>query len=189
MALSLRASLTSATVLLLVGQLAAACRSAGPHGYAPTYVQTSDEETALTGAREYDPVMYGREPEQWRKSRTSLFGVVTGRAPGPGGAAYLTLSVRRLEPRNLCVNANDEDTCRVTVSDRDFGIVHALTALKGEDDVGEKSVSAGSLVRVAGQFGEDVDPNDGAPVMRAAFYRHWPRHFFVTKANAETMRQ
>ena len=33
-------------------------------------------------AREYDPGMYGREPEAWRKSKTRLFGIVLGRAPG-----------------------------------------------------------------------------------------------------------
>ena len=167
----------------------AACHGAGPHGYAPHYAPTSEEEGATKEAREYDPVMYGREPELWRKSKTTLFGVVTGRAPGPGGAAYLTLSVRRLEPRNLCTNGNDESTCRVTVSERDFGVVHALAPLRPEDDVGEHSVAAGSLVRVVGQLGEDVDPADGAPILRSSFYRHWPRHFFVTNANSDTMRQ
>jgi hypothetical protein len=167
----------------------AACRGAGPYGYSPQYVPTSDEESATKDAREYDPVMYQREPENWRKSSTVLFGVVTARQPGPGGAAYLTLSVRRLEPRNLCSNGNDEDTCRVTVSDRDFGVVHVLSALRPDDDLGERSVAAGSLVRIAGQFGEDVDPNDGSPVLRGTYYRHWPRHFFVTKASAATMRQ
>ena len=171
-------------VLVLSG-----CHGAGPYGYSPSYAPTSDEETATKGAREYDPVMYRRESEEWRKTKVQLFGVVTGRAPGPGGTSSLTLSVRRLEPRNLCDNANDEDTCRVTVSDRDFGVVHALTPLRPDDDVGERSVAAGSLVRVVGQFGEDVDPSDGAPTLRASFYRHWPRHFYVTKAAAETMRQ
>jgi hypothetical protein len=181
-------SFALALALLLV-PLSLGCRGAGTYGYAPNYVTTGSEDDALKDAKEYDPVMYGREPEAWRKMKVVLFGVTTGRAPGPGGAAYLTLSVRRLEPRNLCVNANDEDTCRVTVSERDFGIVHVLAPLRPEDDVGEKSVTAGSLVRVVGQFGEDVDPADGAPVMRASFYRHWPRHFFVTNANADTMRQ
>lgn len=167
----------------------AACRGGGPYGYAPSYAPTSEEEAATKDARQYDPVMYGREPETWRKSTTTLFGVVTARAPGPGGAAYLTLSVRRLEPRNLCSNRNDDDTCRVTVSDRDFGVVHALAKLRPDDDVGERSVAAGSLVRLAGRFGEDVDPADGAPVMRASYYRHWPRYYYVTKASAETMRQ
>jgi len=165
------------------------CRSAGPYGYAAIYAPTSDETKAVTDAREYDPVMYAREPEKWRKSTSTLFGVVTSRAPGPGGAAFLTLSVRKLETRNLCSNANDEDTCRVTVSDRDFGIVHALVALRPEDDMGERSAGVGSLLRVAGTFGEDVDPSDGAPVLRTTFYRHWPRYFYVTKGKADLMRQ
>lgn len=175
------------SLAMLLGLVA--CHSAGPYGHAPSYAPADHEEDATKGAREYDPVMFQREPEAWRQSKTVLFGVVTGRAPGPGGAAYLTLSVRRLEPRNLCGNANDEDTCRVTVSDRDFGVVHVLSPLRPEDDMGETSVGAGSLVRVAGQFGEDVDPQDGAPILRGTFYRHWPRHFFVTKANSTTMRQ
>jgi hypothetical protein len=165
------------------------CHGAGPYGYSAQYAPASGEEDALKGTREYDPVMYGREPDEWRRAKVSLFGVVTGRAPGPGGSANLTLSVRRLAPRNLCSNGNDEDTCRVTVTDRDFGVVHALVPLRPEDDTGEHSVTAGSLVRVVGQFGEDVDPTDAAPILRATFYRHWPRHFFVTNAAADLMRQ
>ena len=167
----------------------AGCRSAGPYGYAAQYSPTSDEQAAQAGAREYDPVMYGREAESWRKSKTALFGVVTSRAPGPGGAAYHTLKVRKLETRNLCSNANDEDTCRVTVSDRDFGIVHVLAALRPDDDMGEHSMGVGSLVRAVGSFGEDVDPKDGAPILRATFYRHWPRYFYVTRSSADLMRQ
>jgi hypothetical protein len=182
--------MTSFSRLLVFGVLGlAACHSAGPYGHAPNYVPAGGEEEAAQGAREYDPVMFQREPDKWRGSKTTLFGVVTARAPGPGGQAYLTLSVRRLEPRNVCSNANDDDTCLVTVSDRDFGVVHALTKLRAEDDIGEKSVGTGSLVRVVGQFGEDVDSGDGAPVLRSAFYRHWPRHYFATKAASETMRQ
>lgn len=176
-----------AAVLSLL--LATGCRSPGPYGYAAMYAPTSEEEAASKQARAYDPVMFGREPEKWRGSDISLFGVVTGRAPGPGGAAYLTLSVRKLETRNLCSNANDEDTCRVTVGDRDFGVVHVLAALRPDDDMGEKSVGNGSLVRAIGRFGADVDAVDGAPVMRASFYRHWPRYHFVTRASADLMRQ
>jgi hypothetical protein len=179
-------ALTSAFALALG---LAGCRSAGPWGYAPQYTATSEEQAATTGSREYDPVIYPREPDSWRKSKTALFGIVTGRAPGPGGAAYLTLRVRKLETRNLCTNANDEDTCRVTVNGRDFGIVHVLAALRPDDDMGEHSVGVGSLVRVAGTFGEDVDPADGAPVMRAGFYRHWPRYFYVTRSSPDLTRQ
>ena len=30
---------------------------------------------------------------------------------------------------------------------------------------------------------------DGAPILRSMFYRHWPRHFYVTNASADLMRQ
>ena len=176
------------TVLAVLLASVAGCGGGGKYGYAPSYAATDTEESAAKGARDYDPVMYGREPEAWRKGNVVLFGVVTGRGAGSGGTANLALSVRRLEPRNLCENGNDEDTCRVTVSDKDFGMVHAFVALKGEDDVGEHSVANGSLVRVVGKLGEDVN-SDGQPILRASFYRHWPRHFYVTKANSETMRQ
>ncbi len=167
----------------------AACHGAGQYGHAVNYAPLSDEEKALAGAKEYDPVMFQRKPEEWRGKPVSLFGVVTSRASGPGGGAYLALSVRRLEPRNLCDSNADEETCRVTVSDADFGVVRANVVLKGDDDIGEHSVGGGSLVRVIGTFGEDVDPNDGAPIMRVTYYRHWPRYFFVTKAAASQMRQ
>ena len=97
--------------------------------------------------------------------------------------------MRRLEPRNLCANSNDEDSCRVTVSNRDFGMVTVAVSLKGEDDVGEKSVGAGSLVRVTGTFGQEVDPQDGSPLLRGTYYRHFPRGFYVTSAASEIMRQ
>ncbi|MBX3233094.1 MAG: hypothetical protein KIT84_13065 [Labilithrix sp.] len=174
--------------LALLGLSVVGCGGGGKYGYSPKYIPTDSEEAALKGARDYDPVMYNREPEVWRKGTVTLFGVVTARAPGNGGMATVGLSVRRLEPRNLCENGNDDDTCRVTVSDKDFGTVRALVPLKGEDDVGEHSVAVGSLLRVVGKIGEDVDES-GMPVLRASFYRHWPRYFYVTRANAETMRQ
>ncbi len=180
---------TSRAPLALALVLLASCHSPGPYGHAVQYAPTSEEESATRGARAYDPVMVQREPEVWRKGKVVLFGVVNGRAPGPGGAAHVTLKVRRLEPRNLCGNANDEDSCRVTVSDRDFGVVHAFVALQPQDDTGEASLGIGSLVRVVGALGEDVDPSDGSPVVRSSFYRHWPRFTYATTANADLLRQ
>jgi hypothetical protein len=169
--------------------LLAACGGGGLYGHAVNYAPLGDEEKAVKSAKEYDPVMFPRQPEQWHGRPVSLFAVVTNRGSGGGGTANVTLSVRRLEPRNLCDSNADEDTCRVTVSDADFGIVHALVVLHGDDDVGEHSVGGGSLLRLVGTFGEDVDPNDGAPIMRVTYYRHWPRYFYVTKAAAQQMRQ
>jgi len=176
--------------LVLVSPLGAtACGGAGPYGHAPKYVPLDAESTAAAGAREYDPVMVQRRPDEWRKGAVTLFGVVESRSAGPGGQARLKLSVRILEPRNLCENQNDDDSCRVTVSDKDFGVVWALVSLRAEDDVGPHSVGIRSLLRIVGTIGQDVSQADGAPVVHASFYRHWPSFYYVTRASAGEMRQ
>ena len=37
------------------------------------------------------------------------------------------------------------------------------------------------------KLSEEVDPDDGSPVLRVSYYRHWPRHYFVTTADAPQM--
>jgi hypothetical protein len=169
--------------------IVAGCHGAGLYDHDVAYIPLSAEEKASQGVRDYDPVMYQRQPEQWQARPTSLFGVVTRRGTGPSGGAYLTLSVRRLETRNVCENSNDRDTCRTTVSDRDFGVMHALLKLAPDDDIGPLSVGIGSMLRIVGTFAQEADPTDGAPILHATFYRHWPRYFYVTKASAKDMRQ
>ena len=166
---------------LLVG-----CSSAGPYGYSRTYTPLSAESDAADGAREYDPVMAERDKADWTKAKVSVFGIVTKRAEGPAGTAYVTLSVRNLEERNLCEEL-DEQTCRVTVGQHEFAIVHAQLKLAPSDDIGEKSLNRGSLVRVLGKLTDDVDPDDGAVVLKGDYYRHWPRNFFVTTASRSDM--
>jgi hypothetical protein len=184
MKLGLPALLTTLTLGATAG-----CHSAGPYGHAPRYVELSEETAAASGAREYDPVMVERQPEEWRKGRVVLIGVVESRTAGPGGQALLKLSVRRLDPRNLCESENDDDTCRVTVSDKDFGVVSALVQLRGDDDVGPHAVGQRSLLRIVGTLGQDVTPADGTPILHATYYRHWPVYFYVTRASAPVMRQ
>lgn len=167
---------------------AIACHSAGPYGFSRTYTPLEPEEQATSNAREYDPVMAQRMPDEWRGKPVSLFGVVTSRTDGPGGSADLTLSLRRLEARNLC-DSEDEESCRVTVSDREHGVVHVLAKLDSEDDIGKLSVGQGSLLRVVGTIGDEVSPADGAAVIRASYYRHWPRNYFVTTADRAHMRR
>jgi len=174
-------------VALAACALLPACRSAGAYGHSRAYAPLSEEEDAAEGAREYDPVMIEREPATWRGQRISIFGVVKQRSQAPGGMAYLTLSVRTLAARNLC-DQMDEDTCRVTVSDHEFAIVHALTKLRPADDLGKESLAAGSLVRVIGKLTDSVDKTDGGQVLQAGYYRHWPRNFFVTMADRDHMR-
>jgi hypothetical protein len=76
----------------------------------------------------------------------------------------------------------------VTVSDKDFGVVTALVALRGDDDVGPHAVGQRSLLRIVGTLGQDVSA-EGAPIVHASYYRHWPTFFYVTRASATVMRQ
>ncbi len=164
------------------------CRGGGAYGHAVSYVPLSEEDDSLEGSREYDPVMARRFPEDWSKAEVSLFGVVLRREPAEGGAEGLVVSVRRLEPRNLCDSSNDDDTCRVTVGDREFGQLVIRVKLRSEDQVGEKAIGQGSLLRAVGKL--DAAPSDEAmPTIRAKYYRHWPKFFYVTKASASLMRQ
>jgi hypothetical protein len=95
--------------------------------------------------------------------------------------------MRTLSNRNLC-DELDEETCRVTVSDKEHAVVHVLAKLKGDDQLGKLSVGAGSLLRVVGKLSDNVDPDDGMPVLEVNFYRHWPRDYYVTTADASHMR-
>lgn len=165
----------------------ASCHSGGQYGYAQTYDPLSEEDDAAEGAREFDPVMMEREPESWRGTKLSIFGVVKARSQAPGGGAYLTLSVRRLLDRNLC-DSQDQDTCRVSVTDHEFGLLHATVKLAPEDDIGKLSLGAGSLVRVIGTLTDDVDKNDGMQVLKGSYYRHWPRNYFVTDLDRDHMK-
>jgi len=153
------------------------CRSPGPYGHSRVYAATNDEAQAVSGKPELDSRGGQRSPDQQKRAFWA-FGVVTHRSPGPGGAAYVALSLRALQPQNRC-DSRDEDSCRVTVSDRETGRAHALITLTAEDDLGERSVGLGSLLRVVGNVAEDVDPSDGSTILRASFYRHWPRGFYA----------
>ena len=172
----------------LFSLLLAACGSAGQYGHSPRYVPLGDEEAAATGATDYDPVMAKRSPEKWKGKTVSVFGIVLNRSPGSGGNAEVKLSVRTLEERNLC-DSSDDDSCRVTVSEHEHAVVHALLRLSSEDDIGEHSVGPRSLIRVIGTVTDEVDQSDGEPVLKAKFYRHWPRDFYVTTADRGYMRR
>ncbi len=174
------------TALLSVASVG--CSSAGPYGYSRDYSPLSAEEEAVDGAREYDPIMAQREPDDWKKGKVMLFGVVRSRSEGPGGTAYLSLGMRTLAARNLCDDF-EEETCRVTVGTKEHAIVHVLAKLDANDNIGKESVSAGSLVRVVGKLSDGVDPDDGMPVLEVQYYRHWPRGFYVTSADASHMRK
>ncbi len=186
-----RTSLPEYGWIVSAGLAFAGCAGSGPYGHAPDYVPLGSEREAVAHARPYDgrrgserrpddggrPARHGgTEP---RYASVTLFGVVDVRSVGPGGQALLKLGVRALEPHNVCERAGDDDSCRVTVSDKDFGVVWALVALRAEDDTGPRAIGQRSLVRVVGTIAEDVSPVDGAPVVHAAWYRHWPARQYL----------
>jgi hypothetical protein len=169
-------NLTRGVALAIV--LSAGC-GGSPYGHAPRYVPADREDAFVAGARPYDAAAPQRPGDAAR--RVVLFGVVDSRAAGPGGQALLKLRVRALEPSNQCGRAGDDDSCRVTVSEKDFGVAWALVELRADDDVGPRAVGQRSLLRIVGTVGQDVSPADGAPVVHALWYRHWPRSEYVSR--------
>ncbi len=166
-----------------------ACASAGPYGHARTYAPIDGEEAATRDAVPLDPAMLG-EPALAHGKPVDLFGVVTrrGAASKPSDGTVLVVALRRLEDRNLCESAQSERTCRVTVSDASFGEASIVVQLTGDDDAGEHAVGPGSLVRVVGNVGGAFDET-GAPLVKATWCRHWPRGQYVTRAQANVLRQ
>jgi hypothetical protein len=165
-----------------------ACHSAGPYGYSRSYTPLDAEASASDNSREYDPVMANRLPHEWLGKDLDLFGIVLQRGEGRDGLADLTLSMRRLAPRNLC-EAGEEDTCRVTVSDREMTRVHALVKLANADDVGEQRLQPRSLVRIVGRLEDQPNKDDGSPVFLVSYYRHWPPDYYVTEQARSYMRR
>jgi hypothetical protein len=165
-----------------------ACSSAGPYGYSAAYTPLDAEDSAVDKSVEYDPIMASRIPHEWQGKDLSLFGVVLARDEGRDGFADLTLSMRRLAPRNLC-ETGDDDSCRVTVSDREMVRVHALVKVAASDEVGQTRLQPRSLVRIVGRLEDQPDKDDGSPVLLVSFYRHWPPDYYVTEQARSYMKR
>src|SRR5262252_1082512 len=134
---------------LLFAAISLAGCGGGSYGHSRTYSPVGAEETALQGSTELDPVMAKRMPEEWAQRKVSVFGIVLKRDDADKGA-NVVISVRTLEPRNLCQEAS-EDSCRTTVSEREFDRIRVKLAFASpEDAAGENSIGIGSLLRVVG---------------------------------------
>lgn len=168
--------------------LSLGCGSAGQYGHSRVYTPLSEEDAAASGSERYDPVMAQRLPQEWQGKKLDLFGIVLARAEGRDGLTDLTVSVRRLAARNLC-EAGEEDTCRVTVGDQELARVHALVKLSQADAIGQKTLRPESLVRVIGELEDNVNKDDGAAVLVASYYRHWPPAEYVTEQARSYMRR
>ncbi len=163
------------------------CAASNQYGHAPDYVPLPEETRAAQGSVDYDPVMSLRTPEHWGAQPVRLFGVVkTGERAADGSHTFL-VSVRTLAERNLCEN-EASDSCRVTVSDKEFDSIRVTMQVPREKLEGEEALGSGSLVRLVGKLEPDAErPNH--PKMRVDYFRHWPRGFFVTTAARDRMRR
>jgi hypothetical protein len=127
--------------------------------------------------------MAARETKKWSSTPVQLFGVVERRKKSKTSDVELMLSLRTLSPRNLC-EEEGEDTCRVTVSEREYGKLTAHLRLTTDDDIGVRRVSINSMVRVVGKLQFDGT----TPVaIRGTYYRHFPRNEWVTTADRSYM--
>lgn len=166
-----------------------ACSGAGRYGYSQSYSPLGDEEPWVERANNdavYDEVR--RMPDSYRDQTLSFFGVVTGVEAGEGGATRVAMQIRTHQARHLC-DDETERSCRVTVSARDGGPLTAVITLRPEDASGENRVQVFSLLRVFGKLAQGEYDAQGGPVLRAEFYRHWPRGEYVTTEAASAMRR
>jgi hypothetical protein len=159
-----------------------------PYGYAPEYVPTSDEEEYFEKGtmQSYEDVR--RDPSSYGNTLVTWFGIVEGvQSVGKNGETRVALNLRFHQERHLCTDQFDS-SCRVTISEKEGGPFSALVTLRDEDREGQDRVYAGSLLRVYGHAVPDYDER-GGPVIKAQFYRHWPRATYVTTGRRVNMRR
>jgi len=167
----------------------AGCASAGRYGYAREYVYLSDERAYGDRADEtavYDEVR--RLPDRFNGRLISWWGIVTDVETSSNGAARVTMQFRTHQARHLCEDETDA-SCRVTINDRDGGSFTAIVTLSPDDQVGENRVQPLSVLRVYGTVMQGDYNREGGPILRAQYYRHWPRGQYVTSSAAGALRR
>jgi hypothetical protein len=165
----------------------AACGGGGRYGYARTYEPIDGERAYMERSADasYEEVRRARPEEQ---PYVGWFGVAVAPPEISGGTARVRLSLRAHQDRHLC-SSEYADSCRVTVSEREIGTFTAQIPIRPEDaSQGQERLWQGSLVRVYGRASGETDAA-GDPVIVAEWYRHWPRHTFVTTAMSGSMRR
>jgi hypothetical protein len=159
-----------------------------PYGYAPEYVPLSDEEEYFEKGQMQSYEDVRRDPSSYGNAMITWFGIVEGVQPvGSNGEARIAMNLRFHQERHLCTDQFDS-SCRVTISEKEGGPFSALVTLRSEDREGKDRVYAGSLIRVYGSAVPDYDDR-GGPVIKALYYRHWPRATYVTTGRRVNMRR
>jgi hypothetical protein len=168
----------------------ASCSAPGPYGYAQVYSPLDSEEEATKGSVPFDPSAATRKPDVWRGRLVSTFGIVTEVTPGASpDTRKVLLSMRGLQPRNLC-DGPDDETCRVTVTDTEFARLWAVlpNAALVPKTTPPDPVQPGSLLRVVGKL-EVSNVVSEPPTIHVTLARHWPLQTYVTTRARESMRR
>ena len=175
-------SVIAAVTLCLV-----ACAGAGPYNFSKNYEPLSEEDEHAERAVKASYEDVRRDPHGFADRTVSWFGVVTGYGELSKGRVRLVLSHRLHQARHLCKTESD-DSCRVTVSDKSMGDFTVDLDLTPEQRMGKEKVWFGSLMRVYATASGEYDAN-GNPIMKVAYYRHWPRGYYVTVSARSFMRR
>jgi hypothetical protein len=162
----------------------------GTYGYARYYVPLGDEEpfaaAAVTPEPPYTDVV--RDPAAFTGVLVGWFGVVSEVVPQDDGTVLVRMSQRPHIERHLC-SARSEDSCRVTVSEREGGPFSVRVRLRpGADAEGENRVQRESLLKIYGSTTGDYD-STGGPFFSVQYYRHWPRGQYLDTTAQSLMRR
>jgi len=166
--------------------LLCAC-SSNPYGYGPVYVPTSEESSYLEKGVDPGYEEVRRDPSSHQQELIAWFGVVEDVQPAAAGQTRVVMTLHFHQERHLCSDQFDS-SCRVTISDKAGGPFSALLTLRSEDREGRDRLYAGSLLKVYGHVMTEYDDR-GGPIIRADYYRHWPRGAYVTTLRAGNMRR
>ncbi|MBI5500749.1 MAG: hypothetical protein HY907_10945 [Deltaproteobacteria bacterium] len=175
---------TTPAILLLA---ALGC-GGNPYGYARYYIPFGEEDTYAAAAIEPPYTDVVRDPGAFADETLGWFGVVREVLPQDDGSVLVRMSQRPHVERHLC-SARSEDSCRVTVSERDAGPFSVRLRLRpGPDSEGENRVQWESLLKIYGRPGGDYD-STGGPLLDVDYYRHWPRGQYVDTTASPVMRR
>ncbi len=188
MSIAPRASSITLQLLTLALLSLAACGGSGPYNFARDYSPLKAEREHYQATQQqvaYEDVQ--RDPNGFTKAEVGWFGTVTSYGDLADGSQRLVLSLRAHQPRHLCGNERDA-SCRVTVSERSMGSFVVDAKLSEEQKLGKDRVWVGSLLKVYGTPTGEYD-DEGGPILKVKYLRHFPRGTYVTTAQRDAMRR
>jgi hypothetical protein len=159
-----------------------------PYGYAHYYLPLDDEESYAARAVEPPYTDVVRDPGAFTEQTIGWFGVVREVVPQEDGSVLVRMSQRPHIDRHLCSGRSD-DSCRVTISERDAGPFSVRLRLRpGGDAEGVNRVQRESLLKIYGRPSGDYD-STGGPILSVDYYRHWPRGQYLDTTAQALMRR